>query len=156
LGGEDPAHNLLRTIQHHLWRYRRIGHDVDVRAAVYVPLQVGLTVCVKPDYLRGHVIAAVLDVLSNRILPDGRRGLFHPDNLTFGQAVYISPLVAAVSMVPGVESVQVDQFNRYGSPDDQPLEDGFLPLGPLEIARLDNDPSFPENGQLSLHIGGGR
>jgi len=31
-----------------------------------------------------------------------------------------------------------------------------LPLGPLEIARLDNNPSFPENGKLTLDMRGGR
>ena len=32
----------------------------------------------------------------------------------------------------------------------------LLPLSPFEIARLDNDPSFPENGKLTLDMRGGR
>ena len=156
LGGMEPSGVLLAEIQHHLRRYRRIGHDVVVRPAEDVPLDVSLTVCVKPDYLRGHVAAAVLSVLSNGVLPGGGQGFFHPDRLTFGQAVYLSPLVAAVSTVPGVESVQVTRFERSGNPDGQAIENGFLPLGPLEIARLDNDPSYPENGRLQLDVRGGR
>jgi hypothetical protein len=31
-----------------------------------------------------------------------------------------------------------------------------LPLGRLEIARLDNDPSVQENGRLELLVVGGR
>jgi hypothetical protein len=31
-----------------------------------------------------------------------------------------------------------------------------LSLGPLQIARLDNDPNFPENGILTLDLRGGR
>jgi hypothetical protein len=36
------------------------------------------------------------------------------------------------------------------------IERGVLPLGPLEIARLDSDPSLPENGRLQLIMEGGR
>ena len=39
--------------------------------------------------------SALLDVFSARDLPDGRRGVFHPDNFTFGQPVYLSRLYAA-------------------------------------------------------------
>ena len=34
-------------------------------------------------------------ILGNRLLPDGRRGVFHPDRLSFGQTLYLSPLQAA-------------------------------------------------------------
>jgi len=29
----------------------------------------------------------------------------------------------------------------------------LLRLGPLEVARLDNDPAFPERGRLELDLG---
>jgi lauroyl/myristoyl acyltransferase len=35
-----------------------------------------MIVCVLPHYLRGHVEAALLEVFSNRVLPDGRRGWY--------------------------------------------------------------------------------
>ncbi len=39
---------------------------------------------------------ALLDALERpRPLPDGRRGLFDPDNFSFGQTVYLSPIYAA-------------------------------------------------------------
>jgi hypothetical protein len=31
-----------------------------------------------------------------------------------------------------------------------------MPLGRLEIARLDNDPNFPEHGVLRLDLRGGK
>jgi hypothetical protein len=40
--------------------------------------------------------------------------------------------------------------------DPQPLDDGVLKLGRLEIARLDNDPNFPERGIVKLDVGGGK
>ena len=121
-----------------------------------MPLDIELLICVLPGYLRGHVKAALLDMFSNRMLPDGRLGFFHPDNVTFGEGIYLSKLVAAAQAVPGVESVKVNKLERlFEGPSDE-IENGVLPLGPLEIARLDNDPSFPENGRLTLDVGGGR
>ena len=29
-------------------------------------------------------------------------------------------------------------------------------LGPLEIARVDNDPDYPENGRITFDVRGGR
>jgi hypothetical protein len=135
---------------------RRIGYDLAVGSAHHVPLDVALTVCVLPDYLQGHVKAALLNLFSNRRLPDGRLGFFHPDNLTFGQGILLSKLVALARSVPGVENVVVKGLHRYGEPPNQEIENGILPLGPFEIACLDNDPGFPENGQLQLDMRGGR
>ena len=147
---------LLVEIRKRLHRYRRIGHDVVVRRAVTVPLSVELAVCVLPHFLRGHVEADLLAVLGTGILPDGRRGFFHPDNLTFGQGIALSRLVAAAQGVTGVQSVKVETFQRLFQGPDGEKENGFLPLGPLEIARLDNDPRFPGNGKLRLDLRGGR
>jgi hypothetical protein len=121
-----------------------------------VPLELELMVCVLPHFLRGHVEAALLDVFSNRVLPDGRRGFFHPDQLTFGEGVHLSKLVAAAQSVTGVETVKVTKLQRLFDADQGELETGILKLGSLEIAQLENDPNFPEHGTLKLNLGGGR
>src|SRR5439155_25348970 len=84
-----------QQVRRHLERYRMAGQDVEVEGPQFVPLEIDLDVCVLPDYYRGDVEAALLAVFSSGTLPDGRRGVFHPDNLTFGQTVYLSPLYAA-------------------------------------------------------------
>jgi hypothetical protein len=155
-GSETRDQALLDSIRRRLERYRRMGHDVMVDQARYVPLEIKLNICVKPHYLRGHVRAALLDLFSNRRLPDGRSGFFHSDRLTFGDGIYLSKLVAAAQAVPGVDSVQVEQLERRFEGPNGEIESGVLPFGPLDVARLDNDPSFPENGVLTLTIGGGR
>jgi hypothetical protein len=147
---------LLDEIEQSLYPYRRIGHDLVVAWAQYVPLDIELTICVRPDFLRGHVKAALLGLFSNRALPDGRRGFFHPDNLSFGDGIFLSQLVATAQAVPGVESVTVTTLQRLGEGPNHEIENGVLPLGPLEVARLDNDPNIPENGQLRLEMRGGR
>ena len=76
LGTEDADAGLLSEVEAFLEQYRRVGHDVDVKQAQYVGLDLALHVCVRPEYLRGHVKAALLDVFSNRTLSDGTRGFF--------------------------------------------------------------------------------
>ena len=156
MGREQADPELLSEITGRLHRYRRIGHDLRVHAARRVPLDIELRVCVLRDHLRAHVEAALLEVFGNRQVADGRLGLFHPDRLSFGDGVYLSALVAAAQAVAGVESVAVTRLHRlYEAPNDE-IENGVLPLGPLEIARVDNDPSLPENGRLRLDMRGGR
>jgi len=155
--GQVPADRaLLGKIETHLRDFRRIGHDVVVRAAVYVPLDVEMTICVHPHFLRGHVKAALLGLFSNRRLPDGRLGFFHPDQLTFGEGIRLSRLVAAAQAVDGVDNVVVTRLEHLHQGPNGEIEAGLLKLGPLEIARLDNDPSMPENGRLKLSMEGGR
>lgn len=155
-GAEEADAGLLDAISARLHRYRRIGHDLTVKAAHRVPLEIELRVCVLPNYLRGHVKAELLEIFSNRQLADGRLGLFHVDRLSFGDDIYLSTLVAEAQNVQGVESVEVIKLQRLYEPVDSEIENGVLPLGPLEIARLDNDPSFPENGRIRFDMRGGR
>jgi hypothetical protein len=134
----------------------RMGHDLVVKSARRVPLDIEMLVCVLPNYLRGHIKAALIDLFSNRTLPDGRKGFFHPDNLTFGEGVYLSKLVALAQAVEGVENVEIKRLQRLNERANQEIDNGVLPLGPFEIAQLDSDPSFPENGILTLDVRGGR
>ena len=147
---------LLWEVEEYLRAYRRIGHDVLVARAEYVPLDVAMEVCVKPGSLRAHVKAALLELFGDRTLPDGRRGFFHPDGLSFGDGIFLSRLVATAQAVAGVESVRVTRLQRLFEKPAREIETGVLALGPFEIARLDNDPDFPENGQLRLEMRGGR
>lgn len=166
LDTEETDAELLCEIRRHLYRYQRMGHDVAVVQAAYVPLDMAMTVCVLPHYLRGHVNAALLEVFSNRIGSGGSKGFFHPDNLSFGDNIYLSKLVAAAQAVEGVESVVVTRLRRFsvnhadflpGSSEiDEALITGLIELGPFEVAQLDNDSSFPENGRFTLNMRGGR
>jgi hypothetical protein len=163
-GSEDSDADLVADVLAYLEPYRRVGHDLVVAPASYVPLDLAMTICVLPQFLRGHVEAALLDAFSTRALPDGRLGFFHPDRWTFDDDVAVSRIVAAAQTVPGVASVQVTRLRRYRvgtrpqrphSPPQVPAG-GVLKLGSFEIAQLDDDPTFPERGRLVLNLEGGR
>lgn len=163
LGTETVSDELLNEIDAYLEPYRRIGHDLAVSAPDYVALDLGLSVCVAPNYQRGQIEATLLAALGTGVLPNGKLALFNPDNLTFGSGVYVSPIIAAVQSVPGVVEVQLTRLAPYlpGTPAPGMLPDfvpnnGVLTLGPSQIPRLDNDPNAPANGRLTLLLRGGR
>jgi predicted phage baseplate assembly protein len=153
-GRETASAELLQTIKTWLLPRRRIGHDVEVVTATLVPLHITLQVCVRPHFQPAHVKRALLEIFGSGLRPNGDKGFFHPDQLTFGEPIRLSTIVAESQAVPGVASVEVSTLQRLFSPPNHELEDGLLPLGPLEIAQLDNDPTFPENGVLTIEIGG--
>jgi hypothetical protein len=139
-----------------LEHYRMAGHDLEVDSPRYVPVEIAMQVCAKRDYFRADVKQALLHVFSDGVLPDGRKGIFHPDNFTFGQPIYLSVLYAAALAVDGVDSAKVTTFRRRGSTDLTPLVTGVLTFGRLEIAQLDNSTSFPDRGIFRLDVQGGK
>jgi hypothetical protein len=156
LGGLEVDAGFREEIRLYLDQFRMAGHDVELDNPRFVFLEVEMHVCVEPDYFRGDVRTVLLDLFSNRAFPDGRRGVFHPDNFTFGQPVYLSPLYAAAQAVEGVASVEITRLQRLGSESRKALEDGYLSVGRLEVARLDNDPNFLERGVFRLTVEGGK
>ncbi len=155
-GGAGLSDDFETDIRAHVERYRMAGHDLEVDGPQFVSLEIDLHVCVRSDHFRNDVERELFDVLSNRDLPDGRQGLFHPDRWTFGQPVYLSAIYGATHQVTGVESVEVRTFQRQGVPETTGLDSARLDMAALEIPRLDNDRNFPEHGRLTITLGGGK
>jgi hypothetical protein len=154
VGGRDIDPAFEADLRAFLDPFRLAGHDLEIDGPRYVSLELELDVCVKAGYVRANVEEALLATFSARRLPRGT-GYFHPDNLTFGQTVHLSPIIAAAMRVPGVELVDPLRFTRLGQPQGDELDEGRILLGRLEIARLENDPNQPEHGRLQLHMRGG-
>ena len=161
IAGQAPSEALLQGLRAYLQDRKLAGYDLEISRTHYVPLLIGLQVCVKREFFAAEVQAAVLQALSNQVNPDGSRGFFHPDRFSFGDPVLLSRLYAALEAVPGVDSVVVTALHRLHERNPEAatvtnLANGLLPIGEMEIARLDNDASFPENGRLDLQLVGGR
>jgi hypothetical protein len=156
-GAGNLAPVLRKELKREVNRYRLAGQDIELEPPQYVSLEIALTVCVDPAYFQSDVEKTLNDVLGSRILSDGTRGLFYPDTFTFGQTVYLSPIYAAARKVAGVRSVVATVFQPQAAPPTSIfLGKGEIPLGPFQIARLDNDPSLPDHGQLTLVMEGGK
>lgn len=146
---------LRAALVDHLEAGRLVGYDLAVTAAVYVSIELVLEFCVARGGRASDVQQALGQALSNGELVGGRKGFFHPDNFSFGDHLHISKLFTVVMAVPGVESAQITRLARLhaAEPDRDTatnLRQGFLPVGPGEIVRLDNDRNFPEHGTLVI------
>jgi len=155
-GGRPVDATFAGQLQGFLEGFRLAGHDVEVEAPTFVPLEIEMFVCVAADRFREDVEAALLDVFTSGLRADGQPGLFHPDRLTFGQPVLLSRLYAAAQAVPGVQYADITMFRRYGQPSTSALGSGEIRLDRTEIAQLDNDPNFPDRGVLRITLGGGK
>ncbi len=137
-------------------RFRMAGYDLRVDAPRFVALELALFVCAGPDHFRSQIKREVLEVLGTARLRDGRVGLFHPDNFSFGDSLWLSRVYAAVMGVEGVTSVKATTFRRRGTTATTPLADGVIEMGRLEIAQCENNRNFPERGSVAVTIGGGK
>lgn len=155
---DDFKAELIRFLEH----YRMAGHDIEIEAPRFVPLDIAMTVHVKPNYLGTAVSSALKDSFGNTDLPRGERGFFHSDNFTFGQPVYLSEIVATAMKVPGVSWVDTDdtspkqnRFKKWGEKPEKELEEAIIKTARLEIVRIDNDPNAPQNGNIEFFMEGG-
>lgn len=155
LGGRAIDAAFKKKLLRYLEKYRMAGHDIEIDSPRYVSLEMILEVCIKPDFFRNNVKAVLMDLFSNKVFPNGRLGLFHPDSFTLGQDIYVSPFLAVAQKVPGVASARIKTFKRQGGSSQASAKEGKLKLDRLEIARLDNDPNYPERGVFSLVLEGG-
>jgi hypothetical protein len=148
--------SLRKALTRSVNRYRLAGQDIQLESPQYLSLEIELTVCVNPGYFRSQVEEALLEVLGSKVLRNGQKGLFHPDSFTFGQTVYLSRIYAAARKVAGVDSITATVFEPQGIKTTRYLLAGEIPVGPLQIARLENDPSLPDHGRLNLVMRGGK
>jgi predicted phage baseplate assembly protein len=168
-GGTDLAPDAAQRIEAHLDAVRLIGEDLEIRPAQFVALDIELRVCAHPGYWPED-LRAVLDAeFCDGFTPDGRRGFFHPDLWTFGQAIHASQVIGRALAIDGVERVVrlsmrrwapgrggatsvvvIDPADLVAKPVDQ------IAVGDFEIVRVANDPSAIENGRITFDILGGR
>lgn len=143
---------------------RLAGHDLEVVSPRFVPLDIQLFCCVCADHFRADVERVLLDQFSSGYTSDGALGYFHPDNFSFGDNIRLSPIVARAMAVPGVSWIGVrdgsgnlvGHFGRSDQPDLEFEADGEIPIDSSEVARLDNDPNYPERGRIRFEMAGGR
>ncbi len=153
LGRAEAAPEFLARMRTDLERFRLAGTDLRVIAPRYVPLDIAMLFFPQTGFSPGEVESRVRQELGASVLPDGRRGFFHPDEFSFSDPVYLSRLYARVQSVPGVWYTYISVFKRLEGgldPDYVELRTDLkvdaLPMGANEIARCDSDPDFPERG----------
>lgn len=146
-GGQDIDPAFEDSLTAFIDRYRLAGHDVEIDAPAFVPLDIRLHVCTRPGYFPADVQRRLLTVFST-----APGGFFHPDRHSFGDPVHLSAVVAAAMAVPGVSHAEPLRFQRLGRAAAGEIEAGQIAMARLEIARLDNDPNAPEHGRIAFEV----
>ncbi len=150
-GADALGEELRGRLHDHLDGLRMAGREHIVLAAEYVPLEVELVLCAQPGFglhlVRDRVLAEL------RPGTNDRPGWFHPDRLSFGDAVRLGDVLAFVQGIPGVRSVRATAFRPLGEREGTAVRD-VIRLGGTRVARLDADPDFPEYGTLVVRVVG--
>ncbi|HEX6159942.1 MAG TPA: putative baseplate assembly protein, partial [Thermoanaerobaculia bacterium] len=148
--GELPE-EMQEDVREWVTRFVQTGYDLEIDPPRYVPVELGVEVCVATGHFRTDVENAIFAKLSRT-----RGGFFDPDRFSFGEPLYLSQVYAAITAVEGVASAEVTGFHRYGEPGVSELARGAIVVGRTEVIRLDNDPNFPDNGILKLTLRSGK
>jgi len=163
----DP---LLRArIARHLEAVRLIGEDLEIRPALYVPLDIHTRLCAHPHYWPEDLRVELEMEFSDGFTADGRKGFFHPDLWTFGQPLYASQIIGRALAVQGVERVLRLSMRRWnpgsgGGLATLVVDPGDLPhpvppkleVDAFEIIQVATDPDHLEHGRVLFEILGGR
>ena len=150
---QDPL--FRERIFRHLDRVRMAGYDLELRDPAYLALDLRLRVCVTPGYFQADVKLALLKAFGRDLRPDGQPAFFHPDNFSFGDPLYASRVHAAAMAVPGVSSLTLTRFERWGAGSQGEIAAGLIVPAANEIIQLDNDPNYPERGRFDVTTVGG-
>ena len=102
-------------IRKYLDRVKMIGYEVQIEEAKYVPIEIGITVFLRKyfdsEILRDRIRSSLGNKEDNSIV-DGSRGLFHPDNFTFGDPVYASKIYEVLKNAPEVKYGVISTFRK--------------------------------------------
>ncbi len=150
-GGGDLKNATRKKLTNYVDRYRLAGQEIKLEGPDYVPLDIALTICVDPNYFRTDVEKALMQVLG-RTPP----GFFTDGKFQLGETVYLSRITTAARAVAGVQKVTATLFQPQGVATKTYLQKGEIPLGPFQVARMDNDRSYPNHGRLTLTMEGGK
>lgn len=155
-GSTEFDADLRERVAAHLEAVRLIGEDIELRGPRFVPLDITVVLCARTDVWREDLRFVLEQEFSDLYTADGRRGFFHPDEWTFGQALHASRIEGRLQAVPGVEHVVSITMKRFHAP--TPGRPGIarIEMAADEVVLLANDPDALERGLIRFDIRGGR
>lgn len=145
---------LVARLHRHLDAVRLIGEDLEIRPPVFVPLDIKVALCLRPDVWRDDLAFVLEQEFSTGYTPDGRRGFFHPDDWTFGQALHASQIAGRVQAVPGIDHIKSIEMKRFhgGTAGGASV----IEVAANEIILVETDPDHMERGLIAFDLDGGR
>lgn len=147
----ELAPELRASVEAELDCIRQAGRQVCLRDPWYLPIDLRVDICAEPDASNAKLIRRVTKALVNF---RDETSFFHPQQMSFGDKLYRSTLVAAIQCAEGVRAVESIDIRLRGIHDFQPLGP-CVDVAPNQILQLSNDPAHPERGFLEVSAHGG-
>jgi hypothetical protein len=136
-------------VRRRLEQVRLLGFDVEAVPPTWVPLDLDLAVDADPHAHASDLHALVVDAIA------GQGGLLDPDRSGLGGDVHLSTLHQTVLAVPGVRGLRVKRFRRMEPGAREWLPEGFIPIGPDEVAVIRGPQRAGKDGVLTVTVCGG-
>lgn len=167
IGTTELSNQLRKAVSDYLNAVRLIGEDIEIRPPLFVPLEINVVLCAKPDVWPEDLTFVLEQEFSAGWTPDGRKGFFHPDEWTFGQPLYASQIIGRAMRVQGVEHVVGQKtgtppadkiisvsIKRWNSP--FAATDALTQVNYNEIIQVMGNPDHLEQGIIRFEVKGGR
>ena len=154
VGSVELDEELIAQLHRHLDAVRLIGEDLEIRPPRFVPLDIKVALCLRPDVWRDDLAFVLEQEFSTGYTPDGRRGFFHPDDWTFGQALHASQIAGRVQAVPGVDHIKSIAMRRFNGGTAGGAS--VIEAAANEILLVETDPDHMERGFIEFELDGGR
>ncbi|MFZ0707294.1 MAG: putative baseplate assembly protein [Candidatus Korobacteraceae bacterium] len=116
-------------------------------------LEVAVEIDINSRFPQQATISKVQAALNPGLNPDGSAGYFAPQQLQFGQSIFLSALYATVQSIPGVQDVTITSLRRVGpGAAEAPGTVHDIVAGPTQLAVIGQGMG---QGQLTVTGSGG-
>ena len=152
-GGRDVDADFEADLRARLERFRMAGHDLEVDGPRPVPLEIELQDLPDARLLRGRCAAGPARGCSViAYYPMAAAACSTPTTSRSDRLSFSALCMPRRRRSTASRRWTAIVFQRQGKALTSGLGAGRLDMQRLEIARLDNDPNFPERGVVRLHI----
>ncbi len=153
--GKPINQEFKEELHNYIEPFRLMGHDLEIVEPTFVPLDIVLEITIKEGYFQSSIRRTLEETFGNKDYQSGKRGFFHPDNLSFGQPVFLSRIIQQAMDIDGVYRAEVGRFQVWGQTPRDELNQGVIATDSLSIVQVDNNPYTPEYGLINFELEGG-
>lgn len=152
-GSTNLSPAAYKKIFQYLSAVKLIGDDLEIRPPRFVPLEILVTLCIKPEFWKDDIEFLLGQNFSDDYTHDGRLAFFHPDRWTFGQSLRAVEIIGEIMKIPELDHVISVEMKRRGQAGSsiEKIDVNFN-----EIILVKSDPAHVETGIIQFDVQGGR
>jgi hypothetical protein len=137
---------LRAEVQSYIEEIRLVGRPAYLTDASLRPIDLRIAICHDPRVPFGHIVAALIDDLAG----DSPEALFHPNNLSFGSALFRADLESRIASQTGVTAIRAIQYRWRGEAEFTAFSQSALLSASDQIPILRHDATRPDLGRIEV------